>query len=182
MNFVKFLRTPLLMDLCEGMQIFSKENTSDGVLFSAVVGMRASGHRKRTLSQILYYEIFKILQNIIFAEHCCTTASNFHQQVGYIACLISNDSITISESPMYRRSYPQVFLGRGILKICCKFTGQHPCRSVNSIKFQINFIEIAFHHWCSTVNMLHIFFRTPFPKNTSGRLLLNVSVQAQLIV
>ena len=32
-------------------------------------------------------------------------------------------------------------------------------------------IEIALRHGCSPVNVLHI-FRTPHPKNTSGRLLL----------
>ena len=35
-----------------------------------------------------------------------------------------------------------------------------------------NFIEIKLRHECSPVNLLHI-FRTPFLKNTSGRLLLN---------
>ena len=39
------------------------------------------------------------------------------------------------------------------------------------IKLLCNFIEIALRHGCSHVNLLHI-FRTPFPKNTSGRLLL----------
>ena len=34
-----------------------------------------------------------------------------------------------------------------------------------------NFIEIALRHGCSSVNLLHI-FRTSFPKNTSGGLLL----------
>ena len=34
-----------------------------------------------------------------------------------------------------------------------------------------NLIEITLRHWCSPVNFLHI-FRTLFPKNTSGRLLL----------
>ena len=34
------------------------------------------------------------------------------------------------------------------------------------------FIEIAFWHSCSRVNLLHI-FRAPFPRNTSGWLLLN---------
>ena len=34
-------------------------------------------------------------------------------------------------------------------------------------------IKIALRHGCSPVNLLHI-FRTPFPKNTSGRLLLIV--------
>ena len=40
-----------------------------------------------------------------------------------------------------------------------------------SIKLQSNFIEIALRNGCSPVHLLHI-FRTPFPKNTSGRLLL----------
>ena len=40
-----------------------------------------------------------------------------------------------------------------------------------------NFIEIAFRHGCSPINLLHI-FRTPFPKNTSGWLLLNVPAKS----
>ena len=43
--------------------------------------------------------------------------------------------------------------------------------NVISIKLQSNFIEITLRHGCSPVNLLHN-FRTPFPKNTSGRLLL----------
>ena len=45
-----------------------------------------------------------------------------------------------------------------------------------SIKFQSNFIEITLRHGCSPINLLHI-FRTSFPKNTSGWLLLNVAVK-----
>ena len=33
-----------------------------------------------------------------------------------------------------RSSPPEMFLGKGVLKICSKFTGEHPCRSVISIK------------------------------------------------
>ena len=40
-----------------------------------------------------------------------------------------------------------------------------------SIKLFCNFIEITPRHGCSPVNLLHI-FRTPFLKNSSGRLLL----------
>ena len=36
-----------------------------------------------------------------------------------------------------------------------------------------NFMEITFRHEYSPVNLLH-FFRTPFPKNTSGGLLLSL--------
>ena len=31
-----------------------------------------------------------------------------------------------------RSSHPEVFLEKGVLKICSKFTGEHPCRSVKS--------------------------------------------------
>ena len=69
-----------------------------------------------------------------------------------------------------KSSHPEVFLEKDVLKICSKFTGEHPCRSAISIKLQSNFTEITLRHGCSHVNMLHI-FRTPVPKNTSGSLL-----------
>ena len=69
---------------------------------------------------------------------------------------------------------------RGVLRkrcseICSKFTGEHPCRSVISIKLQSNFTEITLRHGCSPLNLLHVFW-TPFPRNTSGWLLLNVQI------
>ena len=63
-----------------------------------------------------------------------------------------------------RSSYPEVFLEKGVLKICSKFTGERPYRSVI---LQSNFIEITRLHVCSPVNLLHI-FRPPFIENTSG--------------
>ena len=63
----------------------------------------------------------------------------------------------------------EVFLG--VLKICSKYTREHPRRSVISIKLQRNFIEITLRLGRSPVNLLHI-FRTPFPKNISWWLLL----------
>ena len=65
-----------------------------------------------------------------------------------------------------RRSRPGVFLVKDVLKICSKFTGGHPCRSVISIKLQSNLIGIKLRHRCSPVNLLHI-FRTSFYRNTS---------------
>ena len=60
-----------------------------------------------------------------------------------------------------------------ILKIYCKFTGEHPCRKAISIKWQSNFIEIKLRHGCSPVNLLHI-FRASFLNNTSRRLFLKI--------
>ena len=71
----------------------------------------------------------------------------------------------------FRSSRPELFLRKGVQKIFSKYIGEHPCQSVISIKLLCNFIEIALWHGCSLVNLLHI-FRTPFPKDTSGRLLL----------
>ena len=80
-----------------------------------------------------------------------------------------------------RSSCPEVFLRKGVLKICSKFTGEHPYRIVISIKLLSNFIEITFQHGCSPVNLLHI-FRTPFLKDTSGRLLLHSDVSVCVCV
>ena len=94
-----------------------------------------------------------------------------------------------------RSSPPEVFLEKSVLKVCSKFTEEHPCRSVILIKLLCHFIEIcskfteehpcqsvilikllchfieiALRHGCFLKNLLHI-FKTPFPKNTSGQLL-----------
>ena len=66
---------------------------------------------------------------------------------------------------------PELFLRKGVLKICINFTGEHLCRSVISLKLQSNFIEIALRHKHSPVNLLHI-FRATFLKNTRGWLLV----------
>ena len=79
-----------------------------------------------------------------------------------------------SRHKMYRRSRPEEFFVKGVLKICSIFTGEHACRSVISIKVLCNFIEITLWHGCSPVNLLHI-FGTLFPKNASGWLLLDMN-------
>ena len=59
-----------------------------------------------------------------------------------------------------RSSRPEVFLEKGVLKICSKFTGEHPCRSAISI-----IIEITLRHGFSPVNLMifseHLFLGTP---------------------
>ena len=91
----------------------------------------------------------------------------------WILIYYSAVSLPVFESDISRNSHPEVFLEKGVLKICSKFTGEHPCQSVISIKLLCNFIEITLRHGCSPVNSMHI-FRTPFLKNPSGRLLLHI--------
>ena len=57
-------------------------------------------------------------------------------------------------------SHPEMFLGKGVLKICRKFTRERPCRSMISIKLQSNFMKITLRHGRSPV----IYRRTPMPK------------------
>ena len=64
-------------------------------------------------------------------------------------------------------------LSKGVLKICSKFAGQHPCRIAISIKLKSNVTEILLRQACSRVNLLHI-FGTAFFKNTYRGLLLNI--------
>ena len=49
-------------------------------------------------------------------------------------------------------------MGKGALKICSKFTGEHSCRSAITIKLERNFIEIILRH--ELLHLLQI-FRTP---------------------
>ena len=87
--------------------------------------------------------------------------------------LYKNMNWAFPMSRSFRSSRQEVFLRKGVLKICSIFTVEHPCRSVISIKLLCNFIEIAIRHGCSLVNLLHI-FRTSFSKSTSGWLLLKM--------
>ena len=75
-------------------------------------------------------------------------------------------SVILSEETLRRCSHK-----KGVLKIYSIFTREHPCQSMISIKLQTNSIEITLRYGCSTVNLLHI-FRTPFPRNTYGGLLV----------
>ena len=63
----------------------------------------------------------------------------------------------LSPLECFRNSYSEVFIKKGAFKICSKFRGKPPYRSVISINLQNNFIEITLHHGCSPVNLLNIF-------------------------
>ena len=72
----------------------------------------------------------------------------------------------------FRSSHPEVFLRKVVLKICSKFIGESTRAECDFNKVALG--EITLRHRCSPVNLLHI-FRITFPKNTSGRLLLEIS-------
>ena len=90
---------------------------------------------------------------------------------GFETCCILFVWSSIHSIIIFRSSHPEVFLEKGVLKIRSKFTGEDTCRCVIPARFLCKFIEITLWHGRSLVNLQHI-FRTPFHKDTSGRLLL----------
>ena len=88
--------------------------------------------------------------------------------------------VLLTLQQLSRSSSLEVLLGKGVLKICSKFTGEHSCRSAISINLQSNFIEITLQHECFPVNLMHI-FKTAFLQNTSVRLLLAVATSISLL-
>ena len=105
----------------------------------------------------------------------CLNSQSSRMSSSYLFILKArtSNSFLVIDLTISRSSHPDVFLGKGVLKICNKFTAEHPCRSEISIKLICNFIEITLRHGCFHVNLLHI-FRTLFLKNSSGQLLLNI--------
>ena len=89
-------------------------------------------------------------------------------------CVTSESSwnTTICDNVLWGKSWsspPDVFLGKGVLKIYSKFTGEQSCWSAISIKM-CHLTKITLRHECSPLNLLYI-FRTPFYKNTCGGVL-----------
>ena len=78
-------------------------------------------------------------------------------------------SLTNSVTFIKNRSshHPEAFLGKCVLKIYRKCTGEYPWRSAISIKLLCSFIEMTLWHGCSLVNLLHI-FRNLFIRTALG--------------
>ena len=79
---------------------------------------------------------------------------------------------------LYSGSRPEVFCRKVVLRIFAKLKGKHLCQRIFLIKLQALGVlkkrcsENIQQIYRSPVNLQHI-FRTPFPKNTSGWLLLH---------
>ena len=124
-------------------------------------------------------------------QHFCTVALFICSVTFYQFQILNIINIELQEKnpehfdlAISRSRRPQVLLVKAILKMCSKLTGEHPCRSVTSIKLLscrsvisikllCNVIEITLQYGCSPVNVLHI-FRPTFTQNTSEWPLLNI--------
>ena len=61
---------------------------------------------------------------------------------------------------LYRNSHPEMFLRKGVLKICSKYTGEHPYRSAISIKLPWKLVPLKYSilHRCSIAFIIHNFW------------------------
>ena len=112
-------------------------------------------------AQLLLLMIVLQFKQVLFRKNTYKFICNKNENVFFVFLNVCH----------FKSSPPVVFLGKDFLYICIKFIGEHPCRSVISIKLQSNFIEITLRYGSSLVNLQYI-FRAPFLKNVSGRLLL----------
>ena len=90
-----------------------------------------------------------------------------------IICLRGKFGINLPSSLLLQKiqKYLQKQPSRGVLKKKCSENIQQIYRRTPMPKCGFNKVALTLRHGCSPVNLLHI-FRTPFPRNTYGRLLL----------
>ena len=81
-------------------------------------------------------------------------------------------NIVISVKPTIKTLQKQPSID--VLRKRCSENMQQIYRRILMPKCNFNKVALALWHRCSLVNLLHI-FRTPFPKNISERLLLNIA-------
>ena len=81
-----------------------------------------------TLTPLFWTEFFVLTQN-----HSTSTINHW-TILNYFRVTSKVHKFTTHR---YRSSRPEVFLRKGVLKICSKFTGEHPCRSAISINLQL---------------------------------------------
>ena len=68
-------------------------------------------------------------------------------------CLLTANT-HLNRNHKQQKQPSRVVLKKRCSEKCSKLAGEHSCRSMISIKFQSNFIEIALRPWCSPVNLL----------------------------
>ena len=75
----------------------------------------------------------------------------------------------------FRRNRPDVFSREVVLKLCCKFTGEHLCRSAILIKLESN-LQLYWNRTSAWVffRKFAAYFQNIFFKNTFGGLLLKI--------
>ena len=136
----------------------SKSNSNDTVLLKSFVGIN--------FGQRMYQLIYWLHKNYDFEyflglddDHYVCLNKNMYELKGkdqknlYWGKQVCGESefliliYLLDTGCKFRNSHPKVFLEKGVLKIYSKFTGEHPCRSVVSIKLVCNFSTLLKSHF-----------------------------------
>ena len=80
---------------------------------------------------------------------------------------------------IYRSSRPEVFLGKGVLKMCSKFTGEHPRRSAISITLLCNFIDAFVSEICHLLEEQNIINLAQSQLDHLKNLNLQIKIQSE---
>ena len=128
---------------------------------------------RRHLLEYLLAQNQKLKQEVstlMWCSNCWLWTSTYHVEsfsvspllfLGYCLNFVKVSWI-LSTYPkqLFRSSHPEVFLRKGALKKCSKFTGEHPCRSVTSVKLLWNFgMGVLLWIWC--IFSEHLLLRIP---------------------
>ena len=76
----------------------------------------------------------QVFTNLVFWSSCTYLFLEFYKPSYSLSSLLFDTVFCISyfwyskKSGSYRSSRPEMFLRKGVLKICSNFTGEHPCR------------------------------------------------------
>ena len=85
----------------------------------------------------MYVNVFNLIIHILLLINICEFLTPLelkgHEYIGFYSYMINLMSLNTLHI-MFRSSRPEVFLRKGVLNICSKLTGEHPCRSAISIK------------------------------------------------
>ena len=104
------------------------------ITYRIQIHKRFLGSKKPQKNRSTHFKLIYSIHNRTYNSNSIKTL-----QLKCNICL-SSQSKRIStinfDAEMSRSSLPEVFFGKGVLKICSKFTRGHPCRSVTSIKLQ----------------------------------------------
>ena len=203
-NFEKFLRTPLLQNTCGWLILLLYFNTENVTALQVLSTIEFSSNTLPTFKfwQLFYKSVsqipllvFSLLEKqkwgtrILIAPRRTRILISLVWILNLWEPLFEPMKIKTHYSTNYFKNFlehnfqkqPSIgVLGKDVLKIYNKFTGEHPCRIVISIKLLCNFIEITPRHGCSPVH-LSPSFRTPYPRITSGGLLLNFEASERKI-
>ena len=136
-NFAKFLKTPFLQNISQRPLMWFDKSSILKASLSKIACLLWTSSQDLTMWNNLQVFYFKKIFTKIRKE-------------GKIQNITWKNSLEINQRFLwwssFRSSRRELFLEKGVLKICSKFTGEYPCRSATSIKLLCNFIEIVLRH------------------------------------